>query len=151
VVAGALAGFGLAGQAVVMSRFFVIYGLLAVGSFFVALGTHTAINTASARAVSTHIVSTSALQAPLAMYQRWLGHLDGRPCPSYPVCSLYAKQALDMHGPLLGSWLMLDRLIHEADDVRRGPWVMAVDGQRLYDPLNRNDFWLNGLDSSQKE
>ncbi len=138
MVARALAGFGFAGQTVVMLRFFSIYGLLAVGSFFVAAGTHAAINTAPAG-----VVSTSALQAPLAMYQRWLGHLDGRPCPSYPVCSLYAKQALAMHGPLLGSWLMLDRLIHEADDVRRGPWVMAVDGQRLYDPLKRNDFWLN--------
>jgi len=146
VVAGALAGFGLAGQAVVMSRLLVIYGVLALASFFVAAATHAAMDNISARAVST-----SALQAPLAMYQRWLGHLDGRPCPSYPVCSLYAKQALDMHGPLLGSWLMLDRLIHEADDVRRGPWVMAVDGQRLYDPLHRNDFWLNELDSSQKE
>jgi len=84
----------------------------------------------------------TALQAPLYLYQPTAGHLDGRPCPSFPVCSLYAKQALTLHGPLLGSWLVLDRLIHEADDVRRGPWTLAVDGKRLYDPLSRNDFWF---------
>jgi hypothetical protein len=44
---------------------------------------------------------------------------------------------------LVASWLILDRLIHEGDDLQRGPWLI-VDGQmRLNDPLERNAFWLN--------
>jgi len=82
-------------------------------------------------------------QFPLLFYQRIITGLDGHHCPSYPVCSLYASQAIDKHGLLLGSWLMLDRLIHEADDLRLGSWIM-IDGQkRLNDPLARNDHWLN--------
>lgn len=79
---------------------------------------------------------------PLYFYQRIVGDLDGRSCPSYPVCSFYARQAVEKHGLLLGSWLILDRLIHEADDVRVGPRVIVDGRQRLHDPLTRNDFWL---------
>jgi len=109
-----------------------IYICLALASFFCAL----LLTTPQTR------YGVTVSQAPLYLYQRVIGHLDGRSCPSFPVCSLYARQALSLHGPLWGSWLMLDRLIHEADDVRRGPWTVAVDGKRLYDPLSRNDFWL---------
>lgn len=114
-----------------------IYACLSLGSLLLALLMMATLTTATARS------GVIPLQSPLYFYQRIVGHLDGRPCPSFPVCSLYAKQALAMHGALLGSWLMLDRLIHEADDVRRGPWTVAEDGKRLYDPLSRNDFWLN--------
>jgi len=85
---------------------------------------------------------TGPSQFPMLFYQRIIANMDGRTCPSYPVCSLYASQAIDKHGLLLGSWLMLDRLIHEADDLRLGSWIM-IDGQmRLNDPLMRNDHWL---------
>jgi len=40
---------------------------------------------------------------------------------------------------------MLDRLIHEADELRLGSWIM-IDGQkRLNDPLARNDYWLESV------
>ncbi|MDX8412149.1 MAG: membrane protein insertion efficiency factor YidD [Mariprofundaceae bacterium] len=83
---------------------------------------------------------------PLHFYQHVLGHLDGRDCPSYPVCSVYARQAFDRHGLLLGGMLVIDRLIHEAEDIHRGPWIMVEGETRLYDPLARNDFWLKGED-----
>ena len=76
-------------------------------------------------------------------YQRLWGGLDGRSCPSYPVCSLYARQAMGRYGLVLGSWLMLDRLIHESDDLRRGPWIVWRGERRLYDPLKRNTRWDN--------
>ncbi|MDX8401045.1 MAG: membrane protein insertion efficiency factor YidD [Mariprofundaceae bacterium] len=79
---------------------------------------------------------------PLIFYQQVVGRLDGRACPSWPVCSRYARQAVAAHGLLFGSWLALDRLIHEADDLHRGPWVRDDGVLRLYDPLRRNDFWL---------
>lgn len=130
MVAGSVAGIRTAGQAVV-GRYLVLYALLATLSLVVA----TSIPRASGAVVS-------AAGAPLHVYQLLIGGHDGRPCSSYPVCSLYAQEAFDTHGLLIGSWLMLDRLIHEADDVRRGPWLLAADGKRLYDPLARNDFWL---------
>ncbi|MDQ6954391.1 MAG: membrane protein insertion efficiency factor YidD [Mariprofundaceae bacterium] len=80
-------------------------------------------------------------------YQHALGDLDGRSCPSYPVCSVYAREAFQRHGWLWGSWLMIDRLIHEADDLQPRALVghsIVFEGEgRLYDPLSRNDFWLN--------
>ena len=130
MVAGSLAGIRTTGQAVV-GRYLILYALLATLSLVVA----TSIPRASGAVVS-------AAGGPLYVYQLMIGGHDGRPCPSYPVCSMYARQAFDTHGLLIGSWLMLDRLIHEADDVRRGPWLLAADGKRLYDPLARNDFWL---------
>jgi putative component of membrane protein insertase Oxa1/YidC/SpoIIIJ protein YidD len=75
-------------------------------------------------------------------YQHVLGRIDGRPCPSYPVCSLYARQALHEHGLLLGSWLIVDRLIHEGGDLQGGSWRIIEGEKRLYDPLWRNDFWM---------
>ena len=75
-------------------------------------------------------------------YQQVIGHLDGKSCPAYPVCSSYAHQALSAHGPLLGGWLIMDRLIHESDDLHLGPWFVVAGGKRLYDPLHRNDYWL---------
>jgi len=76
-------------------------------------------------------------------YQHVIGEMDGRSCPSYPVCSLYAAQAVGKYGLLTGSWLMLDRLIHEADDLQRGPWLIYDGVERLHDPLERNAFWLH--------
>ena len=57
--------------------------------------------------------------------------------------SLYAVQAVEKYGLLTGSWLMLDRLMHESDDLQRGPWVVYEGVVRLYDPLARNAFWLD--------
>ena len=129
MVAGAVAGFRPAGAAVVRP-FLRLYGLLAAGSLLLA------------SAFPLHGRGVSAAAAPVWLYQQLAGQVDGRACSSFPVCSLYARQALRRHGLLTGSWLMLDRLIHEGDDLRHGPWILAADGKRLYDPLARNDFWL---------
>ena len=85
----------------------------------------------------------------IGFYQHVLGHLDGRACPAYPVCSAYAREAIGKHGPLVGSWLMLDRLIHETGDLSLGPWVVWKGEKRLYDPLKRNDFWLEKEDETK--
>jgi len=85
---------------------------------------------------------TTPQKFSITFYQHVIGHLDGRSCPAYPVCSAYAREAIAKHGALIGSWLMIDRLIHEIDDVHLGPWVNWKGEKRLYDPLSRNDFWL---------
>ena len=89
-----------------------------------------------------HLPPTTPQGFGIAFYQHVLGHLDGRSCPAYPVCSAYAKQAIKEHGALVGSWLMIDRLIHETGDLSLGPWINWQGEKRLYDPLKRNDFWL---------
>ncbi len=90
---------------------------------------------------------TSPQSFVIHFYQHGLGHLDGRSCPSYPVCSAYAREAFQRHGWLVGSWLVMDRLIHEADDLKKnsaiGHMIVWQGERRLYDPLSRNDFWLS--------
>jgi len=107
------------------------YGLLAVASFGLAMLWQSIL---------------SPLFEPenfmMHFYRNGIGQLDGRACPSYPVCSLYAAQAVQKHGLLMGSWLAMDRIIHEHDDIQHGHWL-TIDGEkRLYDPLSRNDFWI---------
>lgn len=86
--------------------------------------------------------AVSPAVVPMKIYQQVLSSLDGRDCPSWPVCSVYADQALARHGFVVGSWLLLDRLLHEHDDLRNPRWVLINDEKYLYDPLRRNDFWL---------
>lgn len=96
---------------------------------------------------ASHTVTSAGV--PIHFFQYVARGLDGRSCPSYPVCSLYAKQAIAKHGLLLGSWMMLDRLIHESGDVKNG-YVVSINGEkRLYDPLARNDFWLYKGDGNE--
>ncbi len=88
------------------------------------------------------IEATTPALLPLQFYQRVLSPIDGRDCPSYPSCSQYAVQAVRLHGLLAGSWLALDRFIHESGDLQRPLWVRAGGRLRSFDPLSRNDFWL---------
>jgi len=133
VVAGPVGSYGIAWQALVSGSLGRLLMLMAAGSIAAAL-----------------LWQAMALPAstpgswPLRFYQHALGHLDGRDCPSYPVCSVYASQAIAKHGPFLGGMLVIDRLIHEADDLHKGPWAVVEGKARLYDPLSRNDFWLEG-------
>ena len=125
-----MAGRSFAGKAVVKAV--KLYGLLALSAFAGGWGWS-----------AYGLPATSPERFGMHFYQHVIGTLDGRSCPAYPVCSSYAQQALQKHGWLLGSWLALDRLIHEADDLQRQGPVVMIDGQmRLHDPLIRNDFWL---------
>jgi len=136
VVAGLMARIGIAGATMVnavLLRSLNIYGLLAGSSLIIAT-------------FWSQIVpeNTRPQTLMISFYQHALGHLDGRSCPSYPVCSSYAREAMDSYGMLFGSWLMLDRLIHEADDLHQGTWIIYEGEKRLYDPLSHNDYLLQG-------
>ena len=43
-------------------------------------------------------------------YQRILSPLMGMHCRFTPTCSAYAYEAVERHGALRGSWLMIHRL-----------------------------------------
>lgn len=83
--------------------------------------------------------------SPLWVYAYSLGAVDGDRSAAAPVNSLYARQAIDRHGPWLGTLLALDRLLRDAREMARPLARVADDGRvRYLDPLSRNDFWLRG-------
>ena len=53
----------------------------------------------------------------IQLYQLCLSPLLGTNCRHLPGCSHYAKDALDMHGPLRGSYFALKRIL------RCHPWA----------------------------
>lgn len=53
---------------------------------------------------------TKALQLPVRVYRRWISPLKPPTCRFYPTCSAYALEALEVHGPLKGSYLAVRRI-----------------------------------------
>ena len=64
------------------------------------------------------------LTALITVYQYVISPALAPRCRYYPTCSAYAKQAIERHGALKGSWLALKRL------GRCHPW-----GDYGYDPV----------------
>jgi len=79
------------------------------------------------------------LRVPWLAYRAAAG-FQGPRCPHRPSCSVYALQAVDAHGPLLGAWLTVNRLYRAAEGPR-GPLRRDARGL-LLDPLEDADFWL---------
>ena len=46
----------------------------------------------------------------IKIYQKTLSLLIGNSCRFYPTCSSYAIEAIEQHGSLKGSWLMIKRI-----------------------------------------
>jgi len=51
------------------------------------------------------------LVAPLRVYRRFVSPFIPPSCRFTPSCSAYAIEALQVHGPLRGSWLTVRRLL----------------------------------------
>lgn len=51
-----------------------------------------------------------AVQAPIRFYQKWISPLKPPTCRFYPTCSQYALDAVEIHGPVRGSWLAVKRI-----------------------------------------
>lgn len=49
-------------------------------------------------------------------YRLLLSPFFGGKCRFYPTCSAYAREAIEVHGSIKGSWLAIRRI------VRCGPW-----------------------------
>jgi uncharacterized protein len=56
------------------------------------------------------------LVAPLRLYRRFVSPYLPPVCRFHPSCSAYAIEALQVHGPVLGGWLTVRRLL------RCAPW-----------------------------
>ena len=60
-------------------------------------------------------------------------------CRHLPTCSQYAVEAIDIHGPFLGFWLALKRVL------RCNPW-----GSSNYDPVPLKTLGKNGTKITEK-
>lgn len=52
------------------------------------------------------------LTLPIHFYRQFLAPLKGQPsCRFYPTCSVYAVQAIEVHGPFKGLYLAVCRIL----------------------------------------
>jgi putative membrane protein insertion efficiency factor len=49
-------------------------------------------------------------KAPIHFYRKFISPLRPPSCRFSPTCSQYALEAIDVHGPLKGSWLATVRI-----------------------------------------
>ena len=47
---------------------------------------------------------------PVHLYRWTLSPFLGRQCRFHPTCSAYAREAIELHGALKGTWLTIRRL-----------------------------------------
>ena len=98
-------------------------------------------------AVAKQQQRTAVNNGPLALavrfFQKYISPVDGPRCPMYPTCSAYSLQALHKHGPVLGTFLTVDRLYREGDPHEHGQPLKKWTRIRFYDPLEQNTFWLS--------
>ena len=81
------------------------------------------------------------LRSAIKLFQKYISPVDGARCSMYPTCSAYARQAVEQHGPLLGTFIFVDRLYHEGDPIEHHHQINKFGYIRYYDPLENNTFW----------
>lgn len=86
--------------------------------------------------------SMNPLVQGIRFFQRYISVVDSPRCPMIPTCSAYALQALDKHGAALGTFITVDRLLHETNPLEQTVPVSGYARPRFADPLTNNDFWL---------
>lgn len=84
---------------------------------------------------------TNLLEPAIKLFQKYISPVDGARCNMYPTCSAYALQSTRRYGPLLGTFIFVDRLYHESDSVEHQQPIIKHGHIRYYDSLERNTFW----------
>ncbi|WP_457551877.1 membrane protein insertion efficiency factor YidD [Desulfobacula sp.] len=88
------------------------------------------------------IPSVQAENIVVKFYQENISPVDGDRCPMYPSCSVYASQAIEKHGLLIGWIMACDRLVRcGRDEVHKSKTIIASGRKLIYDPVEANDFW----------
>ena len=89
--------------------------------------------------------ASGAEAALLAFYSGPLNHLAGvrrGPCPMYPSCSEYSRQALKKHGFPMGWIMACDRLMRcSRDELHLAPAIAVRGTLKCHDPVAENDIW----------
>ena len=86
-------------------------------------------------------VTDTFVQGMYHFYKDTFGPAVSTGCPSYPSCSTYMLQAIQRYGPLCGTVLGLERLIHESDEMVHGRWIRVQSTEKVFDPIENNIFW----------
>lgn len=81
------------------------------------------------------------LRSLVRVHRNYISPIDGKTCPMYPSCSKYSLLCFEKHGFFVGWVMTCDRLLHEADEIRKAPVVYNNGVERSYDPVENNDFW----------
>jgi len=82
------------------------------------------------------------LRSLVKVYRNYISPIDGKTCPMYPSCSKYSLVCFEKHGFFVGWVMTCDRLLHEADEMRKAPVIYIGGGEeRFLDLLENNDFW----------
>lgn len=55
-------------------------------------------------------LARKTFQGPIRFYRKFISPLKPPTCRFYPTCSAYALEAIEVHGPLKGSWLAAVRI-----------------------------------------
>ena len=75
------------------------------------------------------------------VYRNYISPIDGKTCLMYPSCSKYSLLCFEKHGFFVGWVMTCDRLLHEADEMRKAPVIYVNGTEKFHDPLENNDFW----------
>jgi hypothetical protein len=81
------------------------------------------------------------LRSLVMVHRNYISPIDGKTCPMYPSCSKYSLLCFEKHGFFVGWVMTCDRLLHEADEMRKAPVISINRVERFHDPLENNDFW----------
>jgi hypothetical protein len=81
------------------------------------------------------------LRSLVRVHRNYISPIDGKTCPMCPSCSEYSLLCFEKHGFFVGWVMTCDRLLHEADEIRKAPVVYINGLERSYDPIENNDFW----------
>lgn len=55
-------------------------------------------------------IGRTAIQVPIKVYRKYISPIKPATCRFYPSCSAYALEAIEVHGPVKGSWLAAKRI-----------------------------------------
>lgn len=55
-------------------------------------------------------LASRIVKGPIHFYRKFISPLTPPTCRFYPTCSAYALEAIDVHGPLKGTWLAIKRI-----------------------------------------
>jgi putative component of membrane protein insertase Oxa1/YidC/SpoIIIJ protein YidD len=85
------------------------------------------------------------LSSMIEFYRGPLNHLSAvryGECPMYPSDSAFSLQSIQKHDMLMGWIMAMDRLMRcGRDETRLSPKIL-IDGKwKIYDPVEKNDFW----------
>ncbi|QGQ97134.1 membrane protein insertion efficiency factor YidD [Paenibacillus psychroresistens] len=50
------------------------------------------------------------VKAPIYFYRKFISPLTPPSCRFFPTCSEYALEAIEVHGPIKGTWLATKRI-----------------------------------------